>query len=135
MIRYALRCRKGHDFDGWFAGSDAFDAQASAGQVACPDCGTTDVEKALMAPSIPRRQASAPAPGRAFYNAVRAYRTKVMAETDDVGADFPRQARAMHEGTEEHRPIRGAATPDEAKAMREDGVAILPVPPEPPTEN
>jgi hypothetical protein len=52
MIRYALACRQGHAFESWFQHSDAFDEQAKRGLIACPTCGSTDVEKALMAPRL-----------------------------------------------------------------------------------
>lgn len=62
MIHYQLRCEAGHEFDGWFAGSAAFDRQAERGLLECPSCGTHAVTRALMAPSIPRRdRAAAPA--------------------------------------------------------------------------
>ena len=57
MIHYQLRCAGGHDFDGWFRDSAAFDAQAKAGFVECPTCGGTEVAKRLMAPAIPKKGA------------------------------------------------------------------------------
>lgn len=57
MIHYQLRCAGGHDFDGWFRDSGAFDAQAKAGFVECPTCGGTEVAKRLMAPAIPKKGA------------------------------------------------------------------------------
>ena len=56
MIRYALVCNKRHEFESWFANSAAYDKQAKRGLVACPVCGTTKVEKAIMTPRV-RRQA------------------------------------------------------------------------------
>jgi hypothetical protein len=66
MIHYALRCGRGHEFDGWFAGSAAFEAQCAADQIACPSCGDANVARALMAPSVrrggpPREKAAVPA--------------------------------------------------------------------------
>ncbi|WP_029058595.1 DUF1178 family protein [Stappia stellulata] len=52
MIRYQLRCTDGHAFEAWFRGSDDFEAQKGRGLVACPTCGSSDVEKALMAPAV-----------------------------------------------------------------------------------
>ena len=52
MIKYSLSCKKGHEFESWFSNSDAFDGQVRAGLVECPFCGSTKVEKALMAPSV-----------------------------------------------------------------------------------
>ncbi len=57
MIHYQLRCASGHDFDGWFRDSAAFDTQARAGFVECPSCGGTEVAKRLMAPAIPKKGA------------------------------------------------------------------------------
>src|SRR5581483_12249550 len=56
MILYRLRCKKGHEFEAWFASSAAFDKQAKRGQLSCPSCGTASVAKALMAPSIAKRR-------------------------------------------------------------------------------
>ena len=139
MIRYALSCENGHAFDAWFRSSDDFDRQAEAGAVGCPDCASTVVRKALMAPGVPAKANAKAAPAeagpRAFFNAVRDYRAKVMAGTTDVGEAFPATVREMHDGTREHEPVRGVASPEEAKALKEEGIGILPVPPEPPTEN
>jgi len=52
MIRYALNCDQGHNFESWFASSSAFDKQAKRGLVTCPICGSAKVEKAIMAPNL-----------------------------------------------------------------------------------
>lgn len=135
MIRYTLQCDNTHRFEGWFQSSDAFDTQVSLGQVVCPDCGSASVEKSLMAPGIPKKSQESSIGPREVFNQMRALRSKVLAETDDVGSAFPSQARQMHEGELEHKPIRGNATPDEVKELKEDGIAVMPVPPEPPSEN
>jgi hypothetical protein len=135
MIRYTLQCEKAHRFEGWFQSSDAFDAQASQGHVSCPECGSVTVEKSLMTPGVPKKSAETTIGPREFFNQVRAFRSKVIAETDDVGKAFPEQARQMHDGDIEHRPIRGNATPEEVKELKDDGIAVAPIPPEPPKEN
>ncbi len=133
MIRYTLQCANSHRFEAWFKGSDAFDEQASAGQISCPDCGSVDVEKSLMAPGVPKKTSDVGP--REFFNQVRAFRSKIMAETEDVGNSFPTEARKMHEGELEHRPIRGNASPTEVKELKDDGISVAPIPPEPPSEN
>lgn len=135
MIRYTLQCENTHQFEGWFQNSDAFDEQAASAQVACPECGSTQVEKTLMAPGIPKKSKASDLGPREVFNQMRALRSKVMAETDDVGSAFPTQARQMHNGEIEHQPIRGNATPEEVKELKEDGVLVMPIPPEPPSEN
>jgi len=133
MIRYTLQCTNAHRFEAWFQDSDAFDQQASAGHVSCPECGSVEVKKSLMAPRVPKKTEDVGP--REFFNQVRAFRSKVMAETEDVGNSFPDEARKMHEGEMEHRPIRGNASSEEVKEMKEDGIPIAPIPPEPPAEN
>lgn len=136
MIRYALRCDKGHEFEGWFRSSDAFDLLAGAGQVACTLCGSCRVSKALMAPSLPdkaRAASDAPATPEAGAEArakaaLARLRAEVEANSDYVGTRFADQARAMHDGDMPSRPIHGEARPDEARRLIEDGVPVAPLP-------
>jgi hypothetical protein len=52
MIRYALVCEHGHQFESWFQDSAAYDKQAKRDLVTCPQCGSAKVEKAIMAPRL-----------------------------------------------------------------------------------
>ncbi|MGR3433546.1 MAG: DUF1178 family protein [Shimia sp.] len=130
MIRFTLRCDRDHRFESWFASSDAFDGLAAAGHVTCPQCGSTQVEKALMAPDVrPGRGAlSTPPDDDPKAKALAALREKVERESDYVGLSFAKEARAMHDGEAAHRPIHGEATAKEAKALIEDGVPVAPLP-------
>jgi hypothetical protein len=56
MIRYALNCEHGHGFESWFANSTAYDKQIKRALVACPVCGSTKIEKAIMAPRLGRTE-------------------------------------------------------------------------------
>ncbi|MFB2532709.1 DUF1178 family protein [Paracoccus sp. p4-l81] len=126
MIRYQLRCHQGHLFDGWYPSAAGYDRLAAAGQVVCPDCGSAQVDKALMAPSVAAdRPLSTPGTAEA---ALKALRDHVEASSDDVGLRFAAEARAMHLGDIPERPIHGQARPDEARALIEDGVPVLPLP-------
>lgn len=154
MIKYALACNKGHRFDGWFASGDAYDKQAKRKLVACPTCGSADVQKALMAPGIagtrqnkqvdaptPRQrrvkaQATAPelmatqlpAEQKALLDAMRQLRKEVAANAEYVGPKFADEARKIHHDEAPARGIYGEATPDEAKALHEEGVTVYPLP-------
>lgn len=138
MIRYTLRCTESHSFEMWFKDSATYDQLVAQALVSCPDCGSSEISKAIMAPSIAgtRKETTptAPAP-REIMQKIKAYREKVMAETTDVGSRFPQEARDMHEGIADPRPIRGQATAEEAKALQDEGIPVLPIPPEPPKEN
>ena len=54
MIKYALICECDTEFEGWFPSSESFDKQKKAGQVMCPMCDSTEVDKAIMAPNVKR---------------------------------------------------------------------------------
>lgn len=130
MIRYSLKCDQGHGFDSWFANAAGFDRLAAAGHVACPDCGSTAITKALMAPAV-----AAPPPERPLAHprdpqetALAELRRQVEANSDYVGLSFAAEARAMHEGRSPERAIHGEAKWDEARALLEDGIPVAPLP-------
>lgn len=127
MIRYALRCDQGHDFEGWFRSSDAFDRTRAAGHVACTRCGSAEVHKSLMAPAVPAPPRARPeaSPVEA---AIRALRREIEARSDYVGPKFADEARAIHEGRAPGRAIHGEARPEEARRLLEEGVPVAPLP-------
>ena len=138
MIRYALACGAGHDFEGWFGGSDDFDAQSARGLVSCPACGSPEVRKQIMAPAVVTSKGKAettPGPSREMMmEMANQVRRHVEDNFDNVGDAFAREARAIHEGRSEERGIYGEATPDEARELREEGVDVMALP-RPPRED
>lgn len=126
MIHYALVCDDGHDFDGWFRDSQAFDDQCARGQIACPICASTHVTRGVMAPHVARGNREEDI--TRLRGMVRQLRDTLVAQTEDVGERFPEEARAIEDGDALPRPIRGRATFEEAKALLEDGIEILPIP-------
>lgn len=143
MIRYALRCAREHEFEGWFSASADYDAQKAGGLLECPVCGSPEVEKAIMAPAVAsstraKGVASPPPPAKLrqmMREAAGRVRSHVEANFDYVGDTFAREARAIHEGESEERGIYGEATPGEVKALKEDGVKVAPLPSGPPAED
>ncbi len=148
MIKFALRCANGHDFESWFQSGAAFDAQSSSGLVACPICQTTSVAKAIMAPSLARRDRGAGAPVAetpaeaepsapvALVSAADAktramiveLRKRILEQSDDLGANFAEEALKIHHGLVPDRPIHGQASAEEARTLVEEGVNIMPIP-------
>lgn len=126
MIHYALTCEKSHRFDGWFASSSAFESQRDSGQVQCAICGSIQVDRALMAPAV--AAASTPSLQDGEKTPMEQLRDHIETSSDYVGLRFADEARAMHEGRSESRPIYGEARPEEARALIEDGVPIAPLP-------
>jgi hypothetical protein len=152
MIRYSLRCERDHTFESWFQDSSAYESQVKRKLVSCPVCDSVKVEKAIMAPRIVGKkgresaeQPAAPAPAPAEAPAtgstplvmaqerelrakLKELRDHIVKNADNVGERFPNEARAMHYGDKEHRPIYGEASPDEAKALVEEGIEVSPLP-------
>ena len=138
MIHYDLICDQGHAFDGWFRNSAAYDAQAGQGLVTCTHCGSANVEKQLMAPGIPvksnrksgQKMVAAPADPRLaeLMTMMREMRRHVEENAEYVGDRFAEEARKIHYAESEQRGIYGQTTPDEAKALIEEGIAVHPLP-------
>jgi hypothetical protein len=145
MIKYSLNCDKEHAFESWFPDSAAFDRLAKRGLVVCPECNSSRVSKALMAPAVvgakkaekPVAVTAEPAPANValvdekqqrLREMAKALRQEIIAKTDDVGSRFPEEARAIHVGDAPQRSIRGQATADEAKALIDEGIGVLPIP-------
>jgi hypothetical protein len=148
MIRYNLRCEKGHAFESWFQSSAAYESQEKRKLVSCPSCGSAKVERDIMAPRIVSkkgREVVAPAPAveaaassestpllmaqeLELRAKIKELRDHIVKNADNVGERFPNEARKMHYGDIEHRPIYGEASPDEARALIEEGVEVSPLP-------
>jgi len=140
MIRYALLCEYGHEFEGWFGASADFDDQQSRGLLECPVCASKAVRKAIMAPAVAgtkkKVQDLNPAQGQAMMmEAMGRIRRHVEENFDDVGDAFAKEARDIHEGRSEDRGIYGQATAKEVRELVEDGVPIAPLPPEAPKKS
>lgn len=140
MIRYDLMCDQGHAFDGWFRDSAAFDTQLVEGMVQCADCGSTKIEKQLMAPGIPAKANSrSEAPQRMANGLVdpraqmlmqmmREFRAHIEQNAENVGRGFAEEARKIHYGESEKRGIYGEATREEAHELVDEGIEVHPLP-------
>ncbi|KZD12649.1 DUF1178 family protein [Oceanibaculum pacificum] len=141
MIRYQLQCDKAHGFESWFRDSAAYDTLAAAGEVACPVCGSAKVEKQLMAPSIGKGGEGAEQTDKAMalageqLKALRELRRQIESNADYVGPSFAEVARKIHYGEIDQRNIYGETSPDDAKALRDEGIDFATVPWVPAAEN
>ncbi|GAA3845875.1 DUF1178 family protein [[Pseudomonas] carboxydohydrogena] len=147
MIRYALRCECGHTFESWFQSSSAYESQHKRHLVTCPACDSAKVEKAIMAPRLASRsKKAAPAPAappdapvatsplamapeaQELVTKLRELREHVEKNAENVGSQFPREARKIHYGDSEHRAIYGQATAEETRSLLDEGVEVMPLP-------
>jgi hypothetical protein len=132
-----LRCGNGHGFEGWFASDDEYMAQNGRGLIECPLCADRIISRMPTAPRLNlsgQREPAAPAPAPApddgvplqlqWVEAVR----RLLEHTEDVGERFPEEARRIHFGEIEARGIRGQATPEERRALLEEGIEVMSLP-------
>jgi hypothetical protein len=140
MIVYDLCCDGGHRFEGWFGSSADYASQRERGLVACPQCGSGVVDKAPMAPAVPRKgnqqQAETKLPVASGGMAIEAaamlrklaeIQAEVLKSSTWVGDDFPERTREIHYGERETGAIHGQATAEEAKALLDEGITIAPL--------
>ncbi len=140
MIKYALKCKDGHSFDSWFQSSEAFDKLQNTNMLACAVCGSQDVQKAVMAPrrlkagagieaepeTADEKPLSAPAsPAEQYLSDMR---KKIEENSDDVGREFAKEARKIHDGEAPARAIYGQASLGEVKSLVEDEIPVAPLP-------
>jgi hypothetical protein len=135
VIVYSLSCAAGHEFEGWFSSCAAYDEQSAGGKLVCPVCDSRKVSKAPMAPALSNavgKQKSEPAAHelRKMRQFMTGLRKHVMETAENVGSNFPEEARKIHYGEIEERPIYGEATVKDAIELVEEGVNVAPLPPD-----
>jgi hypothetical protein len=140
MIRYALACDDGHEFEGWFGDSGDFDRQRESGLLECPLCASPRVGKQIMAPAVVgvKKSAAIGDEGRKrsmMMEVMGQVRAHVEANFDYVGDTFAAEARKIHAGESDERGIYGEASSEEVRGLVEDGVPVAPLPPPAPRKS
>lgn len=123
MIVFDLQCQKGCEtFEVWFRSSADYEEQRVAGLVECPFCQSADVEKAPMAPRVPRKGSDS------SLARLAAIQAEMLKDSRWVGDKFAETARAMHDGEVKREAVHGQATLEQAKSLVDDGVPVAPLP-------
>ena len=123
MIVFDLQCREGGEtFEAWFRSSADYEEQRAARLVECPFCQSANVDKAPMAPSVPRKGSDNPLARLA------AIQAEMLKDSRWVGDKFAETARAIHSGEMEPQQVHGSATVEQAKSLVDDGVPVAPLP-------
>jgi len=142
MIVFNLTCGNDHRFEGWFASAADFERQQQATELNCPLCGNTTVNKGLHAPYVNTGGAlqlpqgdkpahASPTMPDQYVNIgaeVNRMIEHLIANTEDVGNEFPEEARKIHYQEAPDRKIRGNASHDEVEELREEGIEVIAVP-------
>jgi len=134
---FNLRCAQAHLFEGWFGSAEDFESQQARRLIACPICESIEIVKAPSAPYIgaaaaesaatARQPAAMPTPAQLQAMFVKMAR-EIAASTDDVGERFAEEARRIHYNEVPERGIRGVASKDEARALEDEGINVMPLP-------
>ena len=123
MIVFDLQCRDGGEtFEAWFSSNADYEEQRAGGLVQCPMCQSANIQKAPMAPRVPRKGSDNP------LTRLAAMQTEMLKQSRWVGDSFAETARAMHAGEIAPEQVHGKATLDEAKSLVEDGIPVAPLP-------
>ncbi len=136
MINYSFCCGAGHEFSVYFKNGDSCDKQLKKGLVECPYCGDSKVQKLLSAPNVAAKNNSKKVvkdfstepTDKELRAAWKKLYSHIKNDFDNVGDEFPDEARKIHYGEAEHRNIYGKADYKEVKALHKEGVKILPLP-------
>lgn len=132
MILFKLKCEIEHEFETWFRDGAAFDRQRTRGQIACPECGSNVIDKAPMAPRPLRASIQKVTPNPPSADDVRrvlqVLRRQIETNYEHVGPRFAMEARAIYEGISKKRGIYGETTPEESRALADDGIEFLTIP-------
>jgi hypothetical protein len=128
MIRFSLRCASGHEFEAWFHNGEGYEAQQRAGEIACPECGDTQVEKGLMAPNIGKVREQPPMTPARMRQMLVQMRKQVEQNCDYVGPQFAEEARKIHYGEAGPHGIYGEASEDESRALADEGIEFGRIP-------
>jgi hypothetical protein len=130
MIAYDLTCSNGHVFEGWFDSMESFEEQNKKKMVSCPYCDTTRIKKMISPVSVKKpRPAPSALPDTIDYGKLAREVVKYVQDNfDDVGSGFAAEALKIHYGVTEKRNIRGSATSEEEKTLKEEGVEFFKIP-------
>ena len=148
MIVFDLLCASGHRFEGWFGSAADYASQLERRLLSCPTCGTAQIERVPSATRAnlgaePPKPAKAPqTPGKTpdmegkdpFAIAQMLYSRMLddlLTKTEDVGKDFPNEARNIFYERTPGRAIRGQATTEEHDELVDEGIPVarFPLPP------
>ncbi len=130
MIAFDMECSQGHVFEGWFDSLKSFEEQKAKKLVKCPYCDDTNVRKIISQVAVKRAGSEVQKAPEAidYQRLAKEVIDYIHKNSDDVGTRFAAEALKMHYGVTEKRNIRGSATYDEEKTLKEEGVQFFKLP-------
>ena len=126
MIKYNLKCKNNHNFDAWFSESSNFEKQNKKNLIFCPKCNSTKIEKSIMAPNIGSKKQSYTntlKTEKIYEKIIKNFRKHVEKNFENVGKDFPKEARKASKG-ERNEEFYGTANKKEVKELIDEGIVL-----------
>lgn len=132
MITYDLRCKNGHEFEGWFKDRKSYQKQMRNKKVICPYCNESDVKMVLTACAIRTKSHKPEKKGKKTLADIQKIQKEISDYVRDnfeyVGSEFASEAKKMHYGESEERSIWGTTTKKEEKELKEEGIKFFKIP-------
>ena len=149
MIKYSLKCveencNKNEPFDGWFQNSTSFKKQIDNGYISCPYCGSLNIKKNLMSPSVKSSKQKTPKiiSNNLKHNELnkntnkqidmmvilRNLKKEIQKNAEFVGKNFTKEAKAIHEGKSKERAIYGQADAKDLEELKSKNIDFINVP-------
>ena len=149
MIKYSLKCveencNKNEPFDGWFQNSSSFEKQINDGYISCPYCGSLNIKKNLMSPSLKstKKKETKIISKNIKHNELnkntnkqidmmiilRNLKKEIQKNAEFVGKNFTKEAKAIHEGKSKERSIYGQADAKDLKELKSKNIDFITVP-------
>ena len=132
MIKFSPKCECSAKFEGWFPSNEDYENQLAQGQLLCPMCDSTAVDKAIMAPAVKTsKKKQIPddyfVMGESAEQILRKLNKKIKKDYQDVGKNFAREARKAHKGKRDQK-FYGTPTKEETNKLLDEGIDLFAVP-------
>ena len=132
MVKYQLKCRCTHEFEGWFPDSRQYIKQKNRAMINCPMCDSTAVDKALhtIEVKLPKKKEIPEdyfVMGESADDILKKLNKKIKKDFQDVGKNFAREARKAHKGKRDQK-FYGTPTNKETDKLLEEGIDLFAVP-------
>jgi hypothetical protein len=149
MIKYSLKCVEDNcveqkPFDGWFKSIASFEKQIEAGYISCPYCGSLNVKKNIMSPSVKStKEINVKINSKNIKHnelnkktnkqidmmvVLRNLKNEIQKNAEFVGKNFAKEAKAIHEGKSKERAIYGQANAKDLEELKSKNIDFINVP-------
>ena len=135
MIKYILKCCKGHEFESWFSNSNEFDKLNKKNLLECIYCSSNNIKKSIMAPMISGSKKDKNENAILLKenlstkkNELLRIRKFVEKNFEYVGDKFSQKVREVYYDRNTKKSIYGTTTPEERDELAEEGIDLISIP-------